>query len=335
LHGLDLLGAPGSALFGLAPWSAALASPFAGTATASLIAGLAAMAALHRSGTIGGTLAVVGWILAAISFSLFGHAATASPRWLTAPAIALHAGAFIFWLGALPGLAESALRARHDLASTLHRFSALAVPLVALLLLSGVTIAAVQLRQPSDLLDTPYGLLLTAKLAAVAFLLLLAALNRSRLTPAIDRGTPGARNRFSHSVLAEIVLGVMVLGLASGFRLTPPPRAVAAAAASQIHLHLHGPTVTAGVSLVKDKAGANGVEIQLQPEIDPLEVQVAFADPAQGVEPIRLEAVRDGGTWRAGPVFLPHGGNWLLTLDVLVSDFAKERLETNVALTQP
>ena len=88
------------------------------------------MAALHRGGAIGAALAIVAWSLAAVSFALFGHAATAAPRWLTAPAVALHAGAFIFWLGALPGLAESAARSRSDLAPTLHRFSALAVPLV-------------------------------------------------------------------------------------------------------------------------------------------------------------------------------------------------------------
>ena len=59
-------------------------------------------------------------------------------------------------------------------------------------------------------------------------------------------------------------------------------------------------------------------------------MRIAFADPARGVEPIRLEAVADGATWRAGPFFLPHGGDWVVTLDVLVDDFAEETLGAEI-----
>lgn len=335
LQGLDLLGAPPGSLVGRAPWAAALASPFAATAAASLLAGLTAMAALRRAGMAGTALAVIAWALATASFGLFGHAATASPRWLMAPAVSLHAGAAVFWIGALPGLAERATRPGRDLVVTLRRFSALAVPLVALLVLSGAVLAVVQVRHPSALLDTDYGRLLIAKLAAVALLLLLAALNRARLTPAIARGAPSAPTRFRRSVAAEIVLGLLILGLASGFRLTPPPRALQSAPA-ELYVHLHGPTVMADVTLTPGKAGANAVEIGLQPTtaatIDPLEVQIAFSDPGRGVEPLRLKAARDGAVWRAGPVQLPHGGGWTITLDVLVSDFVKETLETTATV---
>ena len=339
LQGLDILGAPAGALFGSSPWAAVLANPFAAAAAASVLAGLAAVAALHRDGPIGIALAIVAWGLAAVSFSLFGHAATAAPRWLTAPAVALHAGAFIFWLGALPGLAESAAGSRCGLASILHRFSTLAVPLVGLLVLSGATITVVQLPRAAALLDTGYGRLLTAKLAAVGLLLGLAALNRLRLTPAIEREAPGAADRFRRSVLAEIVLGLVILGLASGFRLTPPPRAMLAAAPAELRVHLHGSTVMVGVTLTPGRAGPNAIELSLEPtaaaSVDPLRVRIAFADPARGVEPIRLDAVPDGAIWRAGPLFLPHGGDWMVTLDILVDDFAEETLEAKIRVESP
>jgi copper transport protein len=330
LHGLDLIGAPVGALLGPAPWAVALVSPFAVMAATSLLAGFTATSALRRDGAAGGALATTAWGLAAVSFALFGHAATAPPCWLTAPAVALHAGAFVFWIGALPGLAERAARPNRSLSPTLYRFSALAVPLVALLVASGAALAIAQVRHPSALFATAYGRLLLAKLAAVALLLLLAALNRLRFTPAIERGAPRAPTSFRRSVAAEIVLGVLVLALASGFRLTPPPRALAAAPAD-VYVHLHGPTVMADVTLTPGRVGANDVTIGIVSttgaSIDPLEVRIGFSDPARGVEPIRLNAVRDGEDWRAGPLQLPHGGEWTVTLDVLVSDFARATLE--------
>jgi len=156
-----------------------------------------------------------------------------------------------------------------------------------------------------------------------------------RLTPAIDQDEPGAARRFRRSVTAEIVLGVVILGLASGFRLTPPPRAIASTV-SEAYVHLHGPTVMADVTLRPGRAGANQVEIVLMSmeggAVDPLEVRIAFSDPTRGIEPIRLDATRDGADWAAGPVTLPVGGHWTVRLDVLVSDFAKDAIEADLTV---
>ncbi len=331
LQGLDLLDlAPGS-LVTPAPWRAALASPFA--ATAVLAAAAAVASACRAPGW-----AVLAWALAAVSFALFGHAATAAPRWLTAPSVAIHAAAVVFWIGALPGLAERAASPGAALVPTLRRFSALAMPLVALLLLSGALLAIVQMRTPAALVASAYGRLLLAKLVAVALLLALAAVNRLLLTPAIERGETGAARRFRRSVAAEILLGVAILCLASGFRLTPPPRALAAAA-SEAYVHMHGPNVMADVTLKPGRPGANRIEIALMSadggELDPLEVRISFADPARGIEPIRLEASRDGPLWLAGPVELPVGGQWTVRLDVLVSDFIKASIEAELPMPGP
>ena len=67
-------------------------SPFAATAIATVLAGLVALAALRQT-TQARRLAPssLGFV-AAISFALFGHAATAPPRWMTVPAVMVHAG---------------------------------------------------------------------------------------------------------------------------------------------------------------------------------------------------------------------------------------------------
>jgi copper transport protein len=336
LHGLDLLGAAPAELATVAPWDAALASAFAATVGLAALAGLLAAGALlaPRGGT---GLALLAWTAASVSFALSGHAATAPPVWLTAPAVALHAAAFLFWLGALPGIAAFALAGGPGLGPLLHRFSRQATPLVALLALGGTALALVQLGGPEPRLDTAYGRLLALKLAAVALLLGLAALNRFRLTPAIDRGDPAAPARLRRSVRAEIALGLMILALAAGFRLTPPPRAVEALPVER-YLHLHGPRAMADIVLRPGRPGPNTVEITVmdgdfQP-LAPLELAIAFSDPARGIEPIVVPAAPDGGIWRAGPVQLPFGGAWEVTLDALISDFEKALIEGPLTLDE-
>ena len=125
---------------------------------------------------------------------------------------------------------------------------------------------------------------------------------------------------------------MLILALASGFRLTPPPRALDAVPA-EVYVHLHGPTVMADVLLTPGRAGANAVEIasvrrRRAPRSAGGADQLRRSGP--GVEPLRLDAVRDDAVWRAGPVQLPHGGEWTVRLDVLVSDFAKAALEATV-----
>jgi putative copper resistance protein D len=91
-------------------------------------------------------------------------------------------------------------------------FSALAVWLVPVLFLAGLILGAVLLGTPANLATT-YGQLLMAKVAAFAVLMVLAALNKWRLGPALAAGTPGAGIAFRRSVLAEIALVTAVLGV--------------------------------------------------------------------------------------------------------------------------
>ena len=80
-----------------------------------------------------------------------------------------------------------------------------------------------QSRSLGALIASDYGRLLAVKLALVAALLALALRNRVALTPAVARGEAAAARALSRAVRAEILIGLAVLALASGFRLTPPP----------------------------------------------------------------------------------------------------------------
>jgi copper resistance protein D len=81
---------------------------------------------------------------------------------------------------------------------------------VPLLGLAGVAMACLLLPGIAAL-GTAYGLLLCTKALLFVALLGLAALNRLRFTPALDRGTPGTVQLLRRSLAAEYGLVVLVL----------------------------------------------------------------------------------------------------------------------------
>ena len=201
LRGALLAGAgPGGVLDGAA-WQLGAGTTLAASLLVSGTGLLGCAVALSRAGRTWRGLGALAAVVALAGFPLSGHAATAEPRWLTVPSLALHTLAVAFWLGAfLPLLAL--LRGPAEAAVAVRRFSALAVPAVAVLFVTGAAIAAVQVEAPSNLVGTGYGLLLLAKLAGVAGLLAFAAWNRLRLTPALDAQRSRGPARLRRSIAA-------------------------------------------------------------------------------------------------------------------------------------
>ncbi len=130
---------------------------------------------------------------------------------------------------------------------------------------------------------------------------------------------------------------VAILALTAGFRLTPPPRALADMPEMRVDMHLHGVDTMADVALIPGRPGQNRVEVQpldgdFRP-FTPLEVTLFFSRPAEGLERIELRAERgEDGIWRAGPVHLPPGGPLDVVADILITDFRKELIGGEIQL---
>jgi copper transport protein len=335
VQGLDMLSLSPVALLTTQPWQAALASPLAVTVALAAASGVLAIAGLHAAGQ-GQRLVIslAAWVLGALSFAASGHAAVAPPRELTLPAVALHAAALIFWMGALLPLL-SALRGPNP-ALILQRFSSLAVPMVVVLILSGAALTWAQAGSLSALAGSTYGMVLGAKLLLVAGLLALALHNRLVLTPALAAGHPETAPRLVRAIRAEIVLGLAILVLASSFRLTPPPRALIELG-EPLYAHIHTDRAMADIRLTPGRAGPVEVSLGFQTgdftELVPREVEVVLAQPEAGIEPIRLIALQGGdGLWHAGPVTLPVPGGWEVTLRLLVTEFERVTLTDTLIL---
>ncbi|MCG6882186.1 MAG: CopD family protein [Silicimonas sp.] len=325
-QGADMLG-----LASLWPSGSALrAGAVSPTGLTSILAVAAALTALCGLSAVGKPvskwLAVLAWMLAATSFAASGHATTADPRWLATPAVALHAASLIYWLGALLPLLF-ALRSEPGALLVVHRFSRLAVPLVAVLVASGAILTVLQAGSVDALLESDYGIVLAVKLTLVAAMLGLAARNRIKLTPALTDGFPAAAAQLRYAVLLELALGILVLAMASGFRLTPPPRSTVEAVATE-EVTLTGQTISGILKVSPGRVGVNDILAVLEDDEGPLNaIGLTFSLSQPGIEPIRIPAHEmQPGEWMAGNVNVPLAGEWTIEVQVLVSDFAKETI---------
>lgn len=184
-------------------------------------------------------LAAVGVIVSA-SFAWTGHgAATEGPGALLHLAAAMtHAVSAALWLGALAALTMLLLRrtAPDDPAihSALRGFAGLGTLAVVLLVLSGLGNSWFMIgpARIAGLGTSLYGQLLIAKLVLFALMLVLAAGNRFRLTPALGSILAGggdpqqALQRLRRSVVAETLVAAVLIAVVAIMGTLAPPSAM-------------------------------------------------------------------------------------------------------------
>lgn len=334
LQGLDLLNLSPGAIVTAAPWTSALATSLG----PSLLIAIGAMAfafyAWTRPGIPIAWLTALGIAGVGLSLAASGHAATASPQWLTRPSLFLHGVAVAYWIGALAPLAAMAHRRDDGLPRVLRRFSAVAVPLVGLLVLSGLTLSTIQLGSVRALIETDYGIILSIKLALILLLLALAALNRLVATPAVVADHKNTRLLLG-SVLTECVLVVGVLAVVAGWRFTPPPRASVVPVAAPLSVHIHTDAAMFQVLVSPGKVGANDFVLQLMTGDAALlpakEATLILSLPERGIEPMERRAtLGPDGYWHVRNVALPQPGRWRMQIEALVTDFQKITLQDDL-----
>lgn len=325
VRGALLSDAVPAALWTAAPWRVGAGSTLLDQALLAGPAFALAVACAARRRRVAGACAT----LALLAAGLTGHAAGAGPAWLTRPLLAAHALAAGFWIGALlplrAGLGAGAV-------AMLRRFSARAVPAVAVLLASGVVFATVQLRTPAAFVDTPYGRVLLAKLVLVTGLLALAVRNRQVLTPALAAGTRGAAAVLARSIGAELALAAGIVLAAVALGHLPPPRSQAPDAPAQV-LSVDGHRVE--LRCTPCRAGAvNRLELQAvrADGSAPPELLLQLDGPAGGFVGLRYRLAADTGRFVLADLDLPAPGAWRLRVRLPVSDFERRVFDFDVAV---
>ncbi|WP_182902821.1 cytochrome c oxidase assembly protein [Microbispora sp. H10830] len=236
-------------------------------------------------------------LLAVLPPAYVGHSASAADHNLAVLSLMAHVAAVALWTGGLYALVAH-LRAAPGLTVAVRRFSTLALGCFAAVGASGALNAWVRLGSLPLLWQSRYGLLVLAKIAALAVLGWFGWRHRRRTIEAMDTG--GARAPFLRLACGEIAVMAGTLGLAVALGRTPPPPTGTAA-------HQHD---ALGYALPPLTPGALVTEVRPDP-IALLLLAAALAAYLSGVRRLS-RAPGDGEGWPAW-----RTASWLAGLAVL------------------
>ena len=196
-----------------------------GTASIVRAAGLAAVLAFSFQAGVGQAVATLGALAAVGSFALTGHTGSVGPGDLARLIVFVHLAGVAYWIGALvPLLIVASARDTERAAAVLERFSSLAAVAVGGLIIAGSVLLWLLLGTIDAAVTSAYGQLVLLKLALVAGLLMLAAVNKLHLTPRIARGDVAAAARLRRSIWAEMALaGAVLIATAAFTTVVGPP----------------------------------------------------------------------------------------------------------------
>ena len=153
---------------------------------------------------------IIGSVAVLFSFTLAGHSQLGGV--FTQFLLIVHLFGIAFWLGALLPFRWICLQDNtNNLGELAHRFGVFAMLYVGLLLGAGLGYAYILLGELSLILTTSYGNLLLIKMLLVVALLSLAALNKFKLVPSLEKNHLQGVMQFQSSVKLEIILVLIIL----------------------------------------------------------------------------------------------------------------------------
>ncbi len=254
-----------------------------------------------------------------VSIAYAGHGYTGQWPLMGLAIDVAHLGAASGWLGGLVVLAL-ALRSRTGTASLAvgaERFSQVALPAVAILVLSGVLQGWRQLASVSALWHTSYGRLLVLKGLVVIAIVVIASAGRDALRdrrtaesagqPVSDHATASLFTELRRGVWTEAGLAVVVLGLTSALVVSPPGREAVAAA--------RRPTATT----VNGSANSRNFSYRVAVQPALVGTNTIVVSPSltssSGFLPATLTGTLQGASGKQGALtFTPiEGGRWVTT----------------------
>ena len=184
-----------------------------GTALLHQIVGLGMLAICLFAGRIGLWMSAVGGLIATWSFAHIGHVAGQEASLLDLT-LFLHLIVASFWIGILTPLKRlaSSPQTWSDAAGLGHNFGLLATLMVPLLIAAGGYMGYVLVGSVKSLISTGYGQALILKVVLVCGLLALAAANKLRFIPGLQKGDPKAAADLVSSIHIEWLVILAVLG---------------------------------------------------------------------------------------------------------------------------
>jgi copper transport protein len=269
--------------------------------------------------------------LAVLAHVLAGHAdAPSAWRILNILAQWVHMCAIGVWVGGLAWLLLGIRgQSREERATAVEAFSRLATVTLVVVLATGVARSYAEVRTPSNLVHTTYGITLLVKVGLVVLVVALGALSHYRWVPSL-KTTEGAAHRFRLNSSGELALAASVLAVTAVLSgLAPATSAVATAApgassgvtqsaadyATTVRVHL-----TVSPAAVGENSYA--VTVDSYDSGQPLEsvtaVRLDFSLPSKPTLSGSTLALSKAyaGTWQGAGLQLSVVGHWSVTVTV-------------------
>ncbi|HEV2780482.1 MAG TPA: cytochrome c oxidase assembly protein [Actinophytocola sp.] len=155
-----------------------------------------------------------------IPVAVTGHSAGSREHDLASNSLLLHLLAVSLWVGGLAALLVHGRRARGHVGLAAARFSKVALVCWIVMALSGVINALIRVPL-GDLFTTSYGLLVVAKISALATLGAIGFLQRERGVR--EATTAGTGNVLFRLAAVEVLIMFGTIGIAAALARTPPP----------------------------------------------------------------------------------------------------------------
>lgn len=196
----------------------------AGAAAVIRITGILLMAGVATGGAKGRAVGGIGGFLFCLSLVWTGHAAAIGPGVLPRVLLTVHLLAVAYWLGAFVPLRR--LTRESDIpriAGIMKRFGQIAAWGVAGLLLAGTGLLWLLLDEPAALVATGYGRFFLLKIGLVVGLLALAAINKFRLVPRLQKGDSSGLVALRRSITVEMIVAGLVLVVTAVFTTVSGP----------------------------------------------------------------------------------------------------------------
>lgn len=162
-----------------------------------------------------------GALLTLMPLGLTGHSSAGGSHDVGTNSLIIHLVAGALWAGGLLALLVHALRGAQHAGLAARRFSKVALWCFVAMAVSGVVNALVRIS-PGDLVDTTYGRLVLAKLAALCALGVCGWQQRRTSLVAL-RDDSGARGPLVRLAVVEALIFGVTFGIAVGLGRTPPP----------------------------------------------------------------------------------------------------------------
>jgi copper transport protein len=309
----------------------------------TLVAGLPVAGLTRRQGLFGVRPPTWLSVLAASAAGLalaagsMGHARTESHPGLGVPSVAVHLLAVSIWVGGLAALvvlgasAWSAVprKDRNGLVrQVLPRFSRLALGSVGILVASGTLNAVLDLAALSDLWRTPYGRVLSAKIALLLVALAFGAwhlwVSPRRLATTDPAGA--ASRSFRLSTTAELVVLAGVVAFASALVALVPGRSLALAARGPVNQDRRVGAYTVQLFIDPSAPGSNEIHVTF------IDDKGLGAAEVTSVTATLEHDIREGTPGTPLPMRLISAGHFVGNLDLVAGPY---RLAVNTTPPSP